>query len=150
MSNEPNVFEFPGKGATGDTGPDSAEALVKKYTQNQQGLSEWAVGAVQRYADVIRLALADPLPAEASLRKELEAAGRRFNLKPEQVWRVLQKRYRESDAHMRALAEEFVTKWEAALREASDRERLGEFDDEEYLAPDQLGEPESVRIRAET
>jgi hypothetical protein len=135
-----------------DTGPDSAEARVEKYAQDQQGLSDWADSAVQRYADVIRLALEGPLPVEAALRKELEAAGRRFNYTTSQIWRVAQTRYRKSDAHIRALAEEFVSAWARELQDAIERERLGEIDDEEDLPPESTGEtePESVKIRAKT
>ena len=148
------VVKLPVPAAQQDKDADehTAEAPVKKFTQNQQGLHDWAASAVQRHAKVIRLALDGPPPVEEDLRRELEAAGTRFNLNPVQVWRVLQKRYRESDAHICALAEEFVTKWEAELREANDRERLGEIDDEEDLELDRTGEtePESVKIRVKT
>jgi hypothetical protein len=153
MSDESNVFGFPANGhrATNEPDQDSAEARVNKYNQDQQGLRDWAVDAVQRHAPIIRLALSDPLPVDDSLRKELEAAGKRFNLSPSQVWKVLQKHYRESDAHIHALAEEFVTKWESELQEANDRERLGEIDDEEDIDHGAgETEPQSVKIRAKT
>jgi hypothetical protein len=148
MSTDPDVFEFPGKAEDAD----SAETRMRKYAQDQLGLSDWAVDAVSRYADVIRLALEGPLPVDAGLRKELEAAGKRFNLSWAQAWKVVQTHYRKSDAHIRALAEEFVTNFEVELQEANDRQRLGEVDDEEDIEHDRTGEaePQSVRIRAKT
>jgi hypothetical protein len=158
MSDDHNVVDAnkgAGNGAGANTdSPEAraAKALVAKFPENQQGMHDWARDAAQRHAAIIRLALADPLPVEKDLRAELEAAGERFDLKPIQVWRVVQTRYREGDAYLLTLCQDFVGTWKRELQDEIERERLGEIDDEEDLLPERTGEPEpqSVQIRAKT
>lgn len=126
---------------------DSAQGRMDRYARDQQGLRDWTNDAIRSHAAAIGLALefddrrvdanhradkkADPLPSEKELRTELQLAGKKFDKSPAAMWQVLKKYYRESDAHLDALAERFVSGYEADLREANERRRLGETDDDE-------------------
>ena len=126
---------------------DSAQGRMDRYARDQQGLRDWTNDAIRSHAAAIGLALefddrrvddnhradekADPLPSEKELRTELQLAGKKFDRSPAAMWQVLKKYYRESDAHLDALAERFVSGYEADLREANERRRLGQTDDDE-------------------
>jgi hypothetical protein len=128
-----------------------AEALVKKFPKDQQGFNDWLASAIPRHVEVIRLAFGDPLPAEKSLRDELEAASRQFDFTTTQIWSVLQKNYRKSNEHVRTLVEEFVSRHEDEIRAANDRQRLGEKDDEEEIYDGAAeSESQSAQIRAKS
>ena len=126
---------------------DDAQARMDRYARDQQGLRDWTSDAIRSHAAAIGLALefddrrtddshraddeADPLPSEEKLRTELQLAGKKFDKSPAAMWRVLKKYYRASDAHLDALADRFVSGYEADLREANEQRRLGQTDDDE-------------------
>jgi hypothetical protein len=126
---------------------DSAQGRMDRYARDQQGLRDWTNDAIRSHAAAIGLALefddrraddnhradekADPLPSEKELRTELQLAGKKFDKSPAAMWRVLKKYYRASDAHLDALAERFVSGYEADLREPNEQRRLGQTDDDE-------------------
>jgi hypothetical protein len=136
---------------------DSAQGRMDRYARDQQGLRDWTNDAIRSHAAAIGLALefddrrtddshradekADPLPSEKELRTELQLAGKKFDKSPAAMWRVLKKYYRASDAHLDALAERFVSGYEADLREANERRRLGQTDDDDEADPNTETQP---------
>jgi hypothetical protein len=136
---------------------DSARARMDRYARDQQGLRDWTNDAIRSHAAAIGLALefddrcaddshradekADRLPSEKVLRTELQLAGKKFDRSPAAMWRVLKKYYRASDAHLDALAERFVSGYEADLREANERRRLGQTDDDDEPDPNTETQP---------
>ncbi len=172
LPQESMMTESPRTGSSGQSGEvgngsrqpsdDSAQARMDKYAKDQQGLQEWTGDTIRSYAAAIGLALefddrranhnqradekTDPLPSDEKLRAELQRAGKEFDKSPAAMWRVLKKYYRASEEHLDALAKKFVNEYEADLREANDRRRLGETDDDDE--PDTNAETQPLKTRA--
>jgi hypothetical protein len=115
-----------------DNSQDSAESRTARHAHEQQSLRDWVEHAIHNHAGAIAIAVAfDDMPSHANLAAELNRAGQSFDRTPKALWKVLRKFYLESDANLDAWADQFLSDYDAQLREASDQRQLGLFDDEE-------------------